>query len=185
MDTRPPLLGDTTSNQALFFSPPFQSIPLDEPEYPNYVLPPVNISLTNAKPPSQSVHVFQTSNISSEILQAKQSACGITQVPGDVLSFGGHPLTTTVVLRDYTDFRTQWVLEGLTPSTNYTAYVITSDSIVSGPLYFVTKSCKFLTLPNIFHSYAFCDHSKLQLHTCSFPSFLSFRHICRPSSTTF
>ncbi|KAI5981857.1 hypothetical protein EDD15DRAFT_2158798, partial [Pisolithus albus] len=38
-------------------------------------------------------------------------------------------------------FRSQWFVEGLSPSTNYTAYAIQDRVKVSGPIYFLTKSC--------------------------------------------
>ncbi|KAF8335333.1 stretch-activated Ca2+-permeable channel component-domain-containing protein [Cantharellus anzutake] len=155
VDTRPPHLGDTTANQALIFSPPFQSIPFDEPTYPEYVLPPANITSSNStQPPPQTLLVFQTANISPALAQVSQSACGITEVPGNLLSSGDHPLNTTTVLRDYTDYRTQWLFEKLTPSTNYTAYVVTNNSVLSGPLFFVTKSSNF-SCPLV-HSVPFC-----------------------------
>jgi calcium channel MID1 len=137
----PPLLGDTTATQALIFSPPFQDAPIENPTYPNYTLLPANVSTIASPPtaPPQTLLVFQTSNISSLLLQFNHSACGITHVPGNVVSFG-NPLTTTTVLRDVDGWRTQWVLEGLTPSTNYTAYVVENARVVNGPLYFLTKS---------------------------------------------
>ncbi|KAI6001347.1 hypothetical protein EDD15DRAFT_2158590, partial [Pisolithus albus] len=38
-------------------------------------------------------------------------------------------------------WRLQWFVEGFSPSTNYTAYVIQDRVKVSGPIYFLTKSC--------------------------------------------
>ena len=61
-------------------------------------------------------------------------------VPGN-LATSGRPLTKTTVLRDAAGWRTQWVLEGLTPSTNYTVFIIENEETVSLPLYFTTKSC--------------------------------------------
>ena len=112
-----------------------------DPTYPNYTLLPANVSTMASPPtpPSQTLLVFQTSNISSSILEFNRSACGITHVPGNVVSFG-NPLTTTTVLRDTNGWRTQWVLEGLTPSTNYTVFIVENTTVISGPLYFLTKS---------------------------------------------
>lgn len=63
------------------------------------------------------------------------------EVPGN-LATAGRPLAKSVVLRDSNGWRTQWLLEGLEPSTNYTVFVVESAETVSPPLYFSTKSCQ-------------------------------------------
>lgn len=70
-----------------------------------------------------------------------QSFCGMLEVPGN-LAGKGRPLTETVVLRDAQGWRSQWILEGLEPSTNYTAFIVEDTQTVSPPLYFTTKSGK-------------------------------------------
>ncbi|KAG6917218.1 hypothetical protein DXG01_003423 [Tephrocybe rancida] len=46
-------------------------------------------------------------------------------------------------LRDASGWRTQWLVEALSPATNYTAYVIQDSTQVGGPMYFATKSASF------------------------------------------
>ncbi|KAF8203340.1 stretch-activated Ca2+-permeable channel component-domain-containing protein [Pholiota molesta] len=81
-----PLLGDTTANEALLFSPPFA--PFDS---------------------------------------------GVGKVA-----------EKSLWARDPTGFRTQWLLSGLAPSTNYTAFVL-QDASVSGPIWLATKSGAFFS----------------------------------------
>jgi hypothetical protein len=52
----------------------------------------------------------------------------------------GTPARTGLWLRDQKGWRTQWLMEGLTPSTNYTAYVVQDETKVSSPINFATKS---------------------------------------------
>jgi calcium channel MID1 len=42
-------------------------------------------------------------------------------------------------------FRTQWLMGGLTPSTNYTVFVLQNNTKVSGPIFFVTKSGQYFS----------------------------------------
>lgn len=139
-----PLFGDSTSTQAVIFSAPFQDAPVDEPSYPDYTLPSANLSDAPSPPtpPSQTLLVYQTSNISSMVSSFSQSFCGMLEIPGN-LATAQRPLTKSVVLRDSAGWRSQWIIEGLTPSTNYTVYVIDNATTVSPPLYFTTKSCEF------------------------------------------
>lgn len=55
--------------------------------------------------------------------------------------------------RDQSGWRTQWLLGGLTPVTNYTGFVLQNTS-VSGPIYFTTKSAAF-NCPLV-HSLPYC-----------------------------
>jgi calcium channel MID1 len=141
----PPLFGDTTSSQAIIFSAPFADAPFDEPSYPNYTLPQGNLSAPPniPTPPAQTLLVYPTSNISSLVSRVNASFCAMVEIPGNVAG-SGKPLSTSDVLRDADGWRTQWVLEGLTPSTNYTVFVISDEALVSPPLYISTKSCKGL-----------------------------------------
>jgi len=140
-----PLFGDSTATQAIIFSPPFQDAPYNPPSFPNYTLPSANLSDASPPPtpPSQSLLVYQTSNISSLVSQMNQSFCGMLGVPGN-LATSGRPLIKTVVLRDAAGWRTQWILEGLLPSTNYTVFIVENEDAVTPPLYFTTKSCALL-----------------------------------------
>ncbi|KAI6000346.1 hypothetical protein F5J12DRAFT_914305 [Pisolithus orientalis] len=46
----PPLFGDSTTNQAILFSPPFAFMTKSEPTYPNYTRPLADLSLPDAPP---------------------------------------------------------------------------------------------------------------------------------------
>jgi hypothetical protein len=180
-----PLFGDSTATQAIIFSPPFQDAPYDPPSFPNYTLPSANLSDAPPPPtpPFQSLLVFQTSIISPVVSQLNQSFCGMLEVPGN-LATSGRPLTKTVVLRDVAGWRTQWVLEGLTPSTNYTVFIVENDETVSPPLYFTTKSCASLLCPRV--PWTGADklfHSIVCLLVSAFITILSRCRILRASST--
>ncbi|KIJ37548.1 hypothetical protein M422DRAFT_50354 [Sphaerobolus stellatus SS14] len=63
----------------------------------------------------------------------------------------------SLILRSFNEgWRTQWLIEGLTPSTNYTAWVL-SGGVVSGPVFGVTKSDNFAC--TLAHSLPFCPQT--------------------------
>ncbi|KAH8813651.1 stretch-activated cation channel Mid1 [Flagelloscypha sp. PMI_526] len=134
----PPLLGDTTSNQALLFSAPFGTLDTTKPSWPNYTLPSAN--LTQQPPPSNignyTVFIETTSSATDAALRPPACVLRKRQSLGRVAN-------TTVWQRDWAGWRTQWMIEGLTASTNYTAYVIVDNNKVSGPIHFTTKSASF------------------------------------------
>ncbi|KAG1734588.1 stretch-activated cation channel Mid1 [Suillus lakei] len=137
-----PLLGDTTNTQALIFSPPFSPIESSPSTYPNYTLSPANLSTPS--PPSSSSRIL--------------SSCGINST-----SSSGSMLSNDLWLRDNHGWRSQWLIDDLTPSTNYTAYVIQDQVKLSGPIYFTTKSraCSpWYIMPSfpcpLVHSLPFC-----------------------------
>ncbi|KAF8063511.1 stretch-activated cation channel Mid1 [Lyophyllum atratum] len=134
-----PLLGDTTSNQALIFSPAF-GVKLDpKPVYPNYTLPSANSSqsLPPAGFPNFTLILSPTSS-SSPLTTLPQTGCLLSSQKST-----GTVASQNLWLRDPKGWRTQWLMEGLTPATNYTAYVVQDRTKVSGPIYFVTKSASF------------------------------------------
>ncbi|CDO70669.1 hypothetical protein BN946_scf184761.g6 [Trametes cinnabarina] len=66
-----PLLGDTTSNQALIFSPPFDPVQPVQPSFPNYTLPAANLSFPPPpSPPTNYTLVF-----------APTSSSGLSSIP--------------------------------------------------------------------------------------------------------
>ena len=71
-------------------------------------------------------------------------------------------------LRDEEGWRSQWFLEGLTPATNYTAYVIQDSKKVSGPIYFATKLGSFSL------SFPLYEYSHLDIILASFTCPLVF-----------
>ncbi|EPQ53149.1 hypothetical protein GLOTRDRAFT_117225 [Gloeophyllum trabeum ATCC 11539] len=146
-----PLLGETTSNQALIFSPPFSPPPIVSPSYPNYTLPPAN--LTYPEQPSTAAATNFTlvlAPTSSSLASQLQTGCSLTSSP----SQAGSQIFQSLWLRDEKGWRSQWLMGGLTPLTNYTAYVVTNQTKVSGPIYFTTKSALF-SCP-IVHSLPYC-----------------------------
>ncbi|RDB24086.1 Stretch-activated cation channel MID1 [Hypsizygus marmoreus] len=131
-----PLLGDTTSNQALLFSPAFAISQNDKPTYPNYTLPPANASLP--EPPSDIPNFTLFVSPTSSLTPLPQSGCMLSSQNST-----GTVVNQSLWLKDKQGWRTQWLLEALTPATNYTAYVVKDRTKVSGPINFVTKSATF------------------------------------------
>lgn len=137
-----PLLGDTTANQVLLFSPPFSPLTSEDPSYPNYTLPIANTSAPSppSSPPSFSLTISPTS---SSLTSLPQTGCALKAQIST-----GTVINETLWPRDASGWRNQWVVNGLFPLTNYTAYVVEDGTKVSGPLYFVTKSGMFLACCN-------------------------------------
>jgi len=134
-----PFLGDTTSNQALLFSAAFSPPVPTKPTYPNYTLPSANLSASS--PPASSPNftlVVGLSSSSSSLTSLPQTACMLSAQQSS-----GTVRNQSLWLRDEEGWRSQWFLEGLTPATNYTAYVIQDSKKVSGPIYLATKSASF------------------------------------------
>ncbi|KAF8175761.1 stretch-activated Ca2+-permeable channel component-domain-containing protein [Pholiota molesta] len=139
-----PLLGDTTANEALLFSPPFAPFDVPQPTYPNYTLPAANMS---QPPPPATTPNFNLTLFATPI-QGPRTACFLATQSGV-----GKVAEKSLWARDPTGFRTQWLLSGLAPSTNYTAFVL-QDASVSGPIWLATKSAAF-SCPLV-HSLPFC-----------------------------
>ena len=134
-----PFLGDTTSNQALLFSPPFATPSISAPTYPNYTLPVASLAFTDtppSSPPNYTLVLSPTS--SSSLTSGPQTGCFLSSQNNT-----GTIANQSLWLRDEEGWRTQWLLEGLSPSTNYTAYAIQDGTKVAGPIYFATKSGTF------------------------------------------
>ncbi|THV06242.1 hypothetical protein K435DRAFT_711798 [Dendrothele bispora CBS 962.96] len=136
---RLPLFGDTTANQALLFSPPFGQVPISDPRYPNYTLAVPGLDMPS--PPSSSPNftlVVAETSASTPLTSMQQTACMISsqKTSGSIVNESSWP-------RDSDGWRTQWILNGLTAQTNYTAYVIQDNVKLSGPIYFTTKSAAF------------------------------------------
>jgi hypothetical protein len=138
----PPLLGDTTSNGAILFSPPFALAPNEQPTYPNYTLPLAN--LTQPTPPSSPNFTLILSPTSSSLAAGLQTGCKLASTQSS-----GNQISQTPWLRDQDGWRSQWLIGGLTSATNYTAFVIQDNTKVSGPIYLATKSGKFARLLRI------------------------------------
>ncbi|KAG6841647.1 hypothetical protein C0991_008632 [Blastosporella zonata] len=135
-----PLLGDTTSNQALIFSPAFFNVKLVVPLYPNYTLTPANLSQPSLPPgsPNYTLLISPTSS-SPSLTSLPQTGCMLASQKST-----GTIASESLWLRDANGWRTQWLVEALAPATNYTAYVIQDSTQVAGPMYFATKSASFV-----------------------------------------
>ncbi|OBZ72809.1 putative oxidoreductase C24B10.20 [Grifola frondosa] len=149
-----PLLGDTASNQALLFSPPFSPITYAAPTYPNYTLPPANLTFPPApsSPPNYSLYIVQTS--SSSLSTMPRTACAIRNSRAAGATLVSASSSQGLWLRDDDGWRWQWLVGGLTPLTNYTAFAVQDQTKVSQPINFVTKSAAFIC--PIVHSLPFC-----------------------------
>ncbi|KAH9847078.1 stretch-activated cation channel Mid1 [Lenzites betulinus] len=150
-----PLLGDTTSNQALVFSPPFDPLPTEIPTFPNYTLPPANLSFT---PPSSPINVTLLLAVTaqSNLASLPRTACALkAAAPVNKATPVPSSISEGLWLRDSDGWRYQWLLNGLSPRTNYTMFAYRDDGLASSePVYFVTKSATF-NCP-IVHSLPFC-----------------------------
>jgi hypothetical protein len=134
-----PFLGDTTSNQALLFSPPFSNVNAtpQPPTYPNYILPPANPPLPSLPQGVQAPNftLVLDSTSTSSLTTIPQTGCRLLAAPTPNMELALQPW-----LRDEDGWRIRFLAQGLTPATNYTAYIVQSGTKVSGPIYFATKS---------------------------------------------
>lgn len=143
-----PLFGDTTSNQAIIFSPPFDhdSLSITQPSFPNYTLPPANLSFPSppASPPNFTLFIAPTD--SSVLTSSLRTGCALQSLQGPGIFQFSPGRSLGLWPRDTNGWRWQWLVNGLTPSTNYTAYAI-DGTAVSGPIFFATKSGMPFLLP--------------------------------------
>ncbi|CAE7189550.1 unnamed protein product [Rhizoctonia solani] len=151
--TQLPLLGDTSATQAIIFSPPFFVPAFEEPTYPNYTFQeaiPSDFSLpSSVSAPNATLLLFPTADANATVWLTN-SACAMTSKLGGVIT----NTVTRTVYRDSNGWRRQWFAEGLSASTNYTAYVVEDNARVSGPSYLRTKSQTF-PCPLV-HSLPYC-----------------------------
>ncbi|KAF9442037.1 hypothetical protein P691DRAFT_779542 [Macrolepiota fuliginosa MF-IS2] len=152
-----PLFGDSTSNQAILFSHNFTNpLLIASPQYPNYTLPAANSSLPDppSSPPNLTLIVTQTSSTS-----LLRTACFLNS---SAVSTTGAIVNSSLWLRGPQDgWRTEYLLGGLTPSTNYTAFIIQDSHKVSGPINFLTKSASFAC--TLIHALPFCPSTTYAL----------------------
>lgn len=158
------LLGDTTQNAVLLFSPVLLSQPHDQPTYPNYTLPPAQLSLAQS-PFSASGGNLATdvtglsSNLSLVVIPTGSSPtndgldnsyCAV-QAAG--VSTGSVAAAKSMLVNATTQwtsvggdegYKTYWVLGDLEAETNYTAWVVDNQGGMTQPIWFVTKPCMCL-----------------------------------------
>ena len=162
-----PLYGDATSTSALLLSDPISdtATPFQEPSYPQYDLPPSIPPIPGAPEIAQSTNstliIFPTSSLISTDGQPtsdlSQSGCFLQSLSSSQTS--GVTIASSLVLRNQAEgWRTQFLVEGLQPSTNYTFYTLTTTQgggrNLSDPAYFKTKSTAFSC--TLVHSLSFC-----------------------------
>jgi calcium channel MID1 len=149
-----PFFGDTTSNQALLFSPPFQKIDKIHPTFPNFTLPAANMSQPPL-PPTFPNYTLILSPTSSRLANGLQTGCFLSSQ-----NTSGTIANESLWARDNEGFRTQWLMDGLTPFTNYTAFVLQNNNTkVSGPIFFATKFGQYFFL-QIKTSHSFSDFTR-------------------------
>lgn len=142
-----PLLGDTTSNQALLFSPPIASGPSHEtPSYPNYTLPAANSSYPVGPSSPLGVTLSIIPTTSSALSTLPRTGCALRNSTAEGLLNVGAKESEGLWLKDDDGWRWQWMVNGLTPQTNYTIFAITDTTHVSGPINFVTKSGEYFLI---------------------------------------
>lgn len=135
--TELPFLGDTSANQAILYSYPFDPPSVDQPSYPNYTLPDANTTFPTA-PSSRSLSNFSlvfARTAKANLTKLPQTGCALRNVTNS-----GQIIEQQLWLRDSDGWRSEWLLGGLTPGTNYTAYTIENGTKVSGPIYLTTKT---------------------------------------------
>jgi len=133
------LFGDSTRNQAIFFSPPFESIEISQPIFPNYTLPSAQTQFSVSQPsstPNFSLTLVETSS-ASELSWRSSCALAATSSKGTVKN------QTNWIRNETEGWRSKWLVEDLSPGTNYSAFVSQGGSKVTGPLYFITKSGRY------------------------------------------
>ena len=142
-------LGDTTSTQSLLFSPLLLASPQTQPTYPNYTLPPAFMV-----PPT--IPEFSFSNLDLLIIPTGSSPtasgldnshCAALNANSTTGALGSSNLvvnatTEWMAIGDEEGYRTYWVIGGLIPSSNYTAYYYEPITrTLSQPIWFSTKQC--------------------------------------------
>ena len=135
-----PLLGDTTSNQVLLFSPPFSPPSRDRPTYPNYSLPSANLSFPTGPSSPLNYTLYFTTTSSSSLTSHPRTGCALRALRGPTYFNEDATASDGLWLKDEQGWRWQWLIGGLSPTTNYTAFAILEGTKVSQPINFVTKS---------------------------------------------
>lgn len=130
------LFGDSTGSQAIFFSPPFEGIQATQPDFPNYTLPPVQAPFSVSQPSSTAQFNLTLLETSSASGLLTRSSCAMRAVS----SVGTVKNQTNWIREEPGGWRSKWLVEGLTPGTNYSVFVSQDGEKVSGPLFFTTKS---------------------------------------------
>ncbi|WVW83117.1 hypothetical protein I302_105135 [Kwoniella bestiolae CBS 10118] len=168
-----PFLGDTTSSQALIFSPLLYASESIQPTYPNYTLPPAQLPLnpfpTDDLSPSSlipgntslsnnlTLYIVPTNSDSSPTINGLEySTCAISLAVNAtgflaekaIVRSNDEPEWSNV--DDQEGYRHYWAVGGLSAGTNYTTWIRDDRGVWAGPVWFTTKSESFpcqLVLP--------------------------------------
>ncbi|EIW69653.1 hypothetical protein TREMEDRAFT_62522 [Tremella mesenterica DSM 1558] len=148
-----PLLGDTTSTTALIFSPILQYSPQIQPTYPVYTFPQAQLTLPSFSPSTPTN--FSSTNMSLMLLPTNESpttqgldhsSCAVRLVndtkgistTNNIIFNSSEP--TWMSVGGEKGFRVFWVVGGLTAGgTNYTAWVVDDQGMLSRPIWLTTK----------------------------------------------
>ena len=141
-------LGDTTSTQSILFSPLLLASPQTQPSYPNYTLPPAfmtppqlpdfsfpNYELlvvpSDSSPPASGLDNSHCAALDANVTTGNIARNLVVNATTEWMAVGGEE-----------GYRTYWVVGGLLPSSNYTAYYLEpSTRTLSQPIWFTTKQC--------------------------------------------
>nr|XP_031862828.1 uncharacterized protein CI109_001840 [Kwoniella shandongensis]KAA5529900.1 hypothetical protein CI109_001840 [Kwoniella shandongensis] len=161
-----PLLGDTLSTQALIFSPLLYSSPQSQPSYPNYTLPSPQMVFPPFSSPQTTINSSLSTNLTLVVIPTTSSPtndgldnslCAVMRAQnstGQVASEDNMIFETSEMrwtsVGGEEGFRKYWVVGGLVPEGNYTAWVRDNTGVLSQPIWFTTKEESFpcqLVLP--------------------------------------
>jgi calcium channel MID1 len=128
--------------------------PQSQPTYPNYTLPPAEFPIPAlpefSLPGLDLIVIPTTSSPSSQGLD--YSVCAVKNAN----VFTGSVGVQNIVVNATTEwsavgneegYRTYWVIGGLSPGSNYTAWFMDGQKMMSEPIWFTTKQCKSVPLP--------------------------------------
>ena len=111
------------------------------PTFPNFTLPVANMS----QPPLPSTFPNNTlilSPTSSGFANDLHTGCFLS-----TQNTSGSIANESLWARSDEGFRTKWLMGDLTPSTNYTAFILQQNNTkVSGPIFFATKSGQYFSV---------------------------------------
>ena len=133
------LFGDSTGSQAILFSSSFEGIQDTQPNFPNYTLPSAQTPFSVSQPSSTAqfnLTLLETSLVSGLFTR---SSCALRAAS----SVGTVKNQTNWIREEAEGWRSKWLVEGLTPGTNYSVFVSQDGTKVGGPLYFTTKSGQY------------------------------------------
>jgi calcium channel MID1 len=143
-------LGDTTPTQSLLFSPLLLPAPQSQPTYPNYTLPPAQLRIPPLPAfsfPQLDLLVIPTGSSPTQA-GLDNSLCAALNANVSTGALGHRNLavnatTEWMSVGDEEGYRTYWVIDGLLPSSNYTAWFFEPGTrTLSQPIWFTTKQCK-------------------------------------------